>query len=88
MLPAEAMMFQGWPIESLWQLPPTLSHKTFQSLAGNAVAPPCLLALVMSTIMAITWKSKMEAAPEEDPEVEEALRLLAMIAPAQIFHDA
>ena len=82
MLGVEAMMFQGWPISQIAPQP-WISENVLQSLAGNAVACPVLLALAMSTFVAISWRDNnmsqtQQTSSKED--VETALDLLAMIA--------
>ena len=56
MLGKESMMLQGWPIESV-DLPDWVDNKLLQDLAGNGVALPVMLALVMSTLSALTFTS-------------------------------
>ena len=57
----EALLFQGFPLE---QLPPTCgagSNRLRQDLAGNAVSLPVMLALVLSSVHAVTWRSPRDA---------------------------
>ena len=79
MLGKESMLFQGWPIEPL-DLPDWVDNKFLQDLAGNGVALPVMLALVMSTLSALTF-TKDNGVPNldavEDPDVQEAFQLLA-----------
>ena len=81
MLGIEAMMLQGFPISKV-TMQPWMANSLLQCLAGNAVACPVMLALAMSTIVAITWHGNNmpqthRNSSEED--VQSALDLLAMI---------
>ena len=81
MLGIEAMMLQGFPISKV-TMEPWMANSLLQCLAGNAVACPVMLALAMSTIVAITWHGNRmpqthRNSTEED--VQSALDLLAMI---------
>ena len=81
MLGKESMLFQGWPIESV-DLPDWADNNLLQDLAGNGVALPVMLALVMSTLSALTFTTENSAsAPDldsaEDPSVQDTLTLLA-----------
>ena len=78
----EAMMFQGFPISKV-TLQPWMRDSVLQSLAGNAVACPVMLALAMSTFVAISWRGNdmpqtQRSSSEED--VQSALDLLATIS--------
>ena len=82
MLGLEAMIFQGLPISRI-EVPPWVSEQMLQALAGSAVPCPVLLALALSTFVAISWcdlevSQIQENSTEED--LENALELLAMIA--------
>ena len=82
MLGIEAMMLQGFPISKV-TMHPWMANSLLQSLAGNAVACPVMLALAMSTFVAITWRGNNmpqthRSSSEED--VQSALDLLAMIS--------
>ena len=83
MLGREALLFQGFPInrmlETLSETPERLSH----DLAGNAVALPVSLALLMATIFSVSWKDT-GAAVDGKPvssreEVQEALALFGIV---------
>ena len=78
----EAMMLQGFPISKV-TLQPWMRDSVLQSLAGNAVACPVMLALAMSTFVAISWRGNdmpqtQRSSSEED--VQSALDLLATIS--------
>ena len=53
MLGREAMLFQGWPISSV-EFRPWMTDSLLYGLAGNAVACPVMLAILMATISAIS----------------------------------
>ena len=79
MVGKEAMLLQGWPIDSV-DLPDWAGNKLLQDLAGNGVALPVMLALVMSTLSALTFTKEnclADSDSAEDPNVQEALKLLA-----------
>ena len=79
MLGKESMILQGWPIESV-DLPLWADTRFLQDLAGCGTALPVLLALVMSTLSALTFTNE-NFVPDhdlaEDSHVQEALELLA-----------
>lgn len=79
MLGKESMILQGWPIKSV-DLPDWADNRFLQDLAGCGTALPVLLALVMSTLSALTFTNENFVADlglAEDPDVQEALELLA-----------
>ena len=82
MLGVEAMMFQGWPISQL-ALHNLMTDALLQPLVGNAVACPVLLALMMSTFVAISWRDNNMAQSRQtssQEDVDLALSLLGMLA--------
>ena len=69
-------MFQGWPVSKVPDHG-IVTERLMTDFAGNAVALPVLLALVLSTLTAITWT---DPAPQvhnasTDDEVADALRI-------------
>ena len=84
MLGREAMLFQGWPISSV-EVKPWMSDNFLHGLAGNAVACPVLLALLMATLSAVSIMDTDAVAEnlwstEDEEEQAAALLLLAGIA--------
>ena len=81
MLGREAMLFQGWPISSV-AFAPWMTDSLLYGLAGNAVACPVLLALVMATATAVSTKDTDVVADvswnnDDEDEQSAALLLLA-----------
>ena len=84
MIGREAMLLQGWPISEV-PVMPWMDNHLLHSLAGNAVACPVLLALLLSTFVAVSWVDpptvfdKSWTAEDEDDEAA-ALSLLASLS--------
>ena len=84
MLGREAMLFQGWPISSV-ELAPWMTDSFVYELAGNAVACPVLLALLMATLSAVSMRDTGAIAEkmwsnEDEEEQAAALHLLSAVA--------
>lgn len=84
LLGREAMLFQGWPISSV-DFKPWMTDSFLYSLAGNAVACPVLLAILISTVSAVSITdtdvvAEIPWSNEDEEEQAAALRLLANIA--------
>ena len=77
MLARESMIFMGWPITNV-DIPGWVSENMLQSLAGNAVSPPVLLSLVMSTLKAVSWAAPDADEVDED-EDETAVHIMNML---------
>ncbi len=80
LLGQEAMLLQGWPISVLGST--DVTNSSLHDLAGNAMSPPVLLAVALSMIYAVSWKSeKCDSGRQEpsndsnDADVNEALAL-------------
>ena len=56
MVGREALLFQGFPINCMLEKLSEMPEKLSQDLAGNAVALPVSLALLMGTIFSVSWK--------------------------------
>ena len=54
----EAMLLQGWPIGQVDCVSDTFSESFLQDLAGNCTSPPVLLAVLLATFYAVSWKSQ------------------------------
>ena len=63
----EAMVIQGWPLGHL-ELPEWVNDHTLQSLAGNAVSPPVMLALMLSTLASCSFTPDPLQGVDEDNE--------------------
>ena len=82
----EAMFFQGWPISLVELDKPWITDSLLYGLAGNAVACPVMLAILMATISAISITDtdvvqEVAWTNEDDEEQEAALRLLHGLGP-------
>ena len=71
------MLLQGWPISFLGST--DVTNSSLHDLAGNAMSPPVLLAVALSMIYAVSWKSEKcdsgRQEPSNDADVNEALEL-------------
>ena len=81
MIGREALFFQGWPISEV-ELQPWMTDSFLYGLAGNAVACPVLLALLLATVSAVSIKSNEDEADipwsnEDEADQAAALLLLA-----------
>ena len=82
-------MFQGWPIALVELDQSWITDSFLYGLAGNAVACPVMLAILMATISAISISdtdSVQEVAwsAEDEEEQEAVLLLLHGLGPAPI----
>ena len=89
LLGREAMLFQGWPISLVELDKPWITDSFLYGLAGNAVACPVMLAILMATISAISITDTDVAqevawSNEDEEEQEAALLLLHGLGPALI----
>ena len=89
LLGREAMLFQGWPISLVELDKPWITNSFLYGLAGNAVACPVMLAILMATISAISITDTDVAqevawSNEDEEEQEAALLLLHGLGPALI----
>ena len=90
LLGREAMMFQGWPIALVELDQSWITDSFLYGLAGNAVACPVMLAILMATISAISISdtdSVQEVAwsAEDEEEQDAVLLLLHGLGPAPIW---
>ena len=84
MLGREAMLFQGWPISAV-ELQPWMTDSFLYGLAGNAVACPVLLALLMATVSAVSINdtdvvAEIPWSNEDEKDRSAALLLLVDLA--------
>jgi len=84
LLGREAMLFQGWPISSV-EFKPWMTDSFLYGLAGNAVACPVMLAILMATVSAVSIMdtdvvAEIPWSNEDEEEQSVALLLLADIA--------
>ena len=86
LLGREVMLFQGWPISLVELDKPWMTDSFLYGLAGNAVACPVMLAILMATISAISITDtdvvqEVAWTNEDEEEQEAALRLLHGLGP-------
>ena len=87
MLGREALHFQGWPISKV-ELQPWMTDSFLYGLAGNAVACPVLLALLMATVSAVSIKDKdipADISWSNADEDDQAAALLLLADVATVF---
>ena len=82
MLGEEALMFQGWPVSNLHPKH-VRQNRLQQDLAGNAVPLPVQLAVIMSSIHALSWRepAEVQAPTSSRNDVDAALALLGTLVP-------
>lgn len=77
MLGREALAIQGFPIEVLPDLASKYSEPFMLDLAGNMMTLPVLLALILSTLVALPWKGD-EMAPPQSSEADVGAALASL----------
>ena len=87
LLGREAMLFQGWPISLVELDKPWMTDSFLYGLAGNAVACPVMLAILMATVSAVSIMDADDVAEipwsnEGEEEQSAALLLLHGLGPA------
>ena len=77
MIGIESMLLQGWPLLQV-ETEPWMDNALFQSLAGNGVALPILVALLSSVFEGISWVGPACEHPgkDEDDAIKSAMALL------------
>ena len=79
MVGIESMLLQGWPVlQVLEEDQPWMNDTLFQSLAGNGVPLPILVALLSSTFEGISWVGPAceRLGNDEDDAMQSAIALL------------
>ena len=79
MVGIESMLLQGWPVlQVLEEHQPWMNDALFQSLAGNGVPLPILVALLSSTFEGISWVGPAceRLGNDEDDAIQSAIALL------------
>ena len=79
MVGIESMLLQGWPVlQVLEEDQPWMNDTLFQSLAGNGVPLPILVALLSSTFEGISWVGPAceRLGNDEDDAIQSAIALL------------
>ena len=71
LLGEEAMVLQGFPIAKVSDLVERTSNHVMADLAGNMVAVPVLLALMMAAVACVHWREEQNT-PEDEPSDLEA----------------
>lgn len=72
----ESMLMQGFPLAKVQKLVETTEECVMMQLAGNMMATPVLLALLMSMFDCLVWKESSGACVQED--ADNALQLFEM----------
>ena len=77
MIGIESMLLQGWPVLQV-ETEPWMDNALFQSLAGNGVALPILVALLSSVFEGLSWVGPACEHPgnDEDDAIKSAMALL------------
>ena len=65
------MVLQGFPIAKVSDLVERTSNHVMADLAGNMVAVPVLLALMMAAVACVHWREEQNT-PEDEPSDLEA----------------
>ena len=74
LLGEEAMVLQGFPIAKVSDLVNTTTNHLMADIAGNMVALPVLLALMMSAVACVSWREDQNAPGAPEPkDLEDAL---------------
>ena len=73
LLGEEAMVLQGFPIAAVSDLVERTSNHVMADLAGNMVAVPVLLALLMSAVACVHWREEQNTPEDEPSDLEAAL---------------
>ena len=74
LLGEEAMVLQGFPIAKVSDLVNTTTNHVMADIAGNMVALPVLLALMMSAVACVSWREGPNAPGAPEPkDLEDAL---------------
>ena len=71
LLGEEAMVLQGFPIAKVSDLVSSTTNHLMADIAGNMVALPVLLALLMSAVACVSWREDQNA--PEPSDLEDAL---------------
>ena len=81
MIGIESMLFQGWPVLQV-EPEPWMHDALVQSLAGNGVPLPILVALLSSVFEGISWVGPACERPgnDEDDAIKSAIALLPGVA--------
>lgn len=74
----EALLFLGFPLLHMQPLLDRTGEALLQDLAGNAMALPVLLAILMSTFASVSWRTGASAADAPASSAEEVAAALAM----------
>jgi site-specific DNA-cytosine methylase len=74
----ESMLLQGWPIGRVNCV--GVSNALLQDLAGNAMSPPVLLAVMMATIFAVSWKCDEGEDGQDQTSNDDVERALSVFA--------
>ena len=71
-------LFLGFPLQHMQPLLDRTSEALLQDLAGNAMALPVLLAILVRTLASVSWRTGASAADAPASSTEEVTAALAM----------
>ena len=82
LLGREALLFQGYPVPLVKEAVDTTSESLLADLAGNGMAVPVVLAILVSASISLSWRSSdFQIARQSTPEeMESATALLSTLA--------
>ena len=82
LLGREALMLQGYPVALVKEAVDTSSEALLTDLAGNAMAVPIVLAILVSASISLSWRKSdaSETRQSTSEELESATALLSMFA--------
>ena len=82
LLGREALMMQGYPVPLVKEAVATTSESLMADLAGNGMAVPVFLAILVSASISLSWRNSdaSEARQSTSEELESATALLSMFA--------
>ena len=88
LLGREALMLQGYPVALVKEAVDTTSESLLADLAGNGMAVPVVLAILVSASISLSWRSSdfqiaRQSTPEEMESATALLSTLASLAAAE-----
>ena len=89
LLGREALMMQGYPVPHVKEAVNTASEALLADLAGNGMAVPVVLAILVSASISLSWRNSdaSEARQSTSEELESATALLSMFASSAAAED-
>ena len=85
----EALMMQGYPVPLVKEAVATTSESLMADLAGNGMAVPVVLAILVSASISLSWRNSdaSEARQSTSEELESVTALLSMFASSAAAED-